>query len=724
MAVGGQDVSLDYHAQVPVCAKTEEHTGHENAETFKNAEDLERENRKLIRENKYYKSLLVRNKSALMAKTNVIATLTREHVQQKSYLRLLMDNSADIIILMDADSRIVYCTQTFLRMMHIQNPGLIQGHLCRDVLLRRAAPDWVAHMETVLWRAARERKHIVLEINYDFSASGREHNYALHFTPMISESDILEGSVLLIHDTTELMQAKEQAVNASRAKSEFLANMSHEIRTPLNAIIGMTSIGKGAPDIEKKDYAFTKIESASTHLLGVVNDILDISKIEAGKLELASVNFNFEKMLQKVTNVINFRVGEKEQDFRVVMDRQIPPTLIGDEQRLAQVIANLLSNAVKFTPEGGSIRLKSNFVSEVDGICTIQVEVVDTGIGVSEEQQRRLFTSFQQAENSISRKYGGTGLGLAISKSIVEMMGGHVWVKSSLNEGATFGFTFEVRRGRDDNRSNLNPGVTWKNVRVLVVDDAPEVIEYFSEIAEQLGIATCHTASNGQEAFELVQKGSYDVYFIDWKMPGINGIELSRRIRECSSGKFVIAMVSSADLNTIDAEAKSAGVNHFLSKPLFPSMIVDFLHECFGADNLLADKPVHEKSDLFEGRRILLAEDIEINREIVQVLLEPTSLVIDCAQNGIEAIKLFQEANGNYDLIFMDVQMPEMDGCEATQRIRVLNCPRATTVPIVAMTANVFAEDIQKYLEAGMNSHVGKPLNIDEVMDRLRKYLL
>ena len=724
MAVTGLDVLLDSLTPALMLSEAEEQPEQETAKTLKIMEDLERENRKLIRENRYYKSLLVRNKSALMAKTNVIETLTREHIQQKNYLRLLMDNSADIIILMDADSRIVYCTQTFLRMMHIQNPGLIQGHLCRDVFLRRASPEWMAHMEETLWCAARERRHLALEIDYDFTASGREHNYTLHFTPMYSESGALEGSVLLIHDTTELMQAKEQAVNASKAKSEFLANMSHEIRTPLNVIIGMTSIGRGAHDIEKKDYAFDKIESASKHLLGVVNDILDISKIEAGKLELATVNFNFEKMLQKVANVINFRVGEKEQDFRVAMDRQIPPILIGDEQRLAQVIANLLSNAVKFTPERGVIRLKSNLVSEVDDVCTIQVEVMDTGIGISEEQQRRLFASFQQAETSISRKYGGTGLGLAISKSIVEMMGGHIWVKSNLNEGATFGFTFEVRRSRDDSRSNLNPGVTWKNIRVLVVDDAPEVIEYFSEIAEQLGIATCHTASNGQEAFELVKKESYDVYFIDWKMPGINGIELSRRIRECSSGKFVIAMVSSADLNTIDAEAKSAGVNHFLSKPLFPSMIVDFLHECFGVDNLLADKPVPEISDIFEGRRILLAEDIEINREIVQVLLEPTGLIIDCAQNGIEAIKLFRKANGNYDLIFMDVQMPEMDGCEATQRIRALDCHGAATVPIVAMTANVFAEDIQKYLDAGMNSHVGKPLNIDEVMDRLRKYLL
>jgi signal transduction histidine kinase len=397
-----------------------------------------------------------------------------------------------------------------------------------------------------------------------------------------------------------LAELRKTAENASRAKSDFLSNMSHEMRTPMNAIIGMTSIAKSSDKIERKDYCLAKIEDASTHLLGVINDILDMSKIEANKFELNPVEFSFDKMLQKTINVISFRVDQKQQILRVRLDKNIPPFLIGDDQRIIQVIVNLLSNAVKFTPEKGSIQLTAKLLEEQNGnpepgICTIAVSVTDSGIGISEEQQAKLFNSFTQAESTTSRKFGGTGLGLAISKRIVEMMNGKIWMESELGKGSTFSFTIEAA------------GVSGK---------APDP-------------------------------------------------ELSR---------------------------------------------------------LAQDEAAHNDRGCFRGFHILIAEDVEINQEIIMTLLEPTALSIDCANNGAEAVKMFAANPDKYAMIFMDVQMPEMDGFEATRAIRTIEAG-LRHIPIVAMTANVFKEDVERCLASGMNDHVGKPVDISEVMKKLRQYL-
>ena len=410
------------------------------------------------------------------------------------------------------------------------------------------------------------------------------------------------GRPALLENFSDISYLKkaEEAKSASEAKSRFIANMSHEMRTPLNAITGMTAIGKNAKDVERKDYALDKIKDASTHLLGVINDVLDISKIEANMLELSPVEFNFEKMLQDTAAVINFRVDEKKQKLTLNIDNKIPKILIADNQRLAQVVTNLLSNAVKFTPENGSITLDARCIEAENDTCTVQISVTDTGIGISGEQQKKLFQSFQQAETSTTRKYGGTGLGLAISKSIVEMMGGKIWITSEPEKGSTFSFTVMAKIGK-----------TAENVN------------------EQ-------TAGNSGQ--------------IEEKQTDISG--------------------------------------------------------------------------LFAGRRILLVEDVEINREIVVTLLEPTQLEIDCAENGMEAVRMFSQSPGKYELIFMDVQMPEMDGYEATRRIRSMDAPTAKTIPIVAMTANAFREDIEDCLSAGMDDHIGKPIDFDKVIEKLYAFLL
>jgi signal transduction histidine kinase/DNA-binding response OmpR family regulator len=538
-----------------------------------------------------------------------------------------------------------------------------------------------------------------------------------------SSSLLLVNAVIRNEMTQNLVSAREEALSSTRAKSEFLSNMSHEMRTPMNAIIGMTAIAKSSPDVERKNYCLDKIDGASSHLLGVINDILDISKIEANKFSLSVADFDFEKMLQKVINVINFKVEEKRQNFITHIAKEIPRRVEGDDQRLAQVIANLLSNAVKFTDAGGSVGLAAYFEGELDGLCRIRIEVEDTGIGISDEQKSRLFKSFEQADGGISRKFGGTGLGLAISKRIVEMMGGVIWAESEPGRGSKFIFTVNLKRASSEPGDPL-ADVSWKGLRVLAVGGSDSAREYFEEVAERFGI-TCDAAASAEEAIGAIGRLRYDVYFVDLRLPGMDGLDLARWISSYDRGrKCIVLTVSDAEWSAIESEAKSAGVSRFLPKPLLPSSIADCINECLSEGRerpVVGSKP--DNSGIFSGRRVLLAEDVDVNREIVTVLLEPTGIGIDCAENGAEAVKMYSEAPERYDIIFMDIQMPEMDGYEATKRIRALGFPGAKKIPIVAMTANVFREDVEKCLRAGMNGHVGKPLDLDEMMAVLRKYL-
>ncbi|MDR2035607.1 MAG: response regulator [Coriobacteriales bacterium] len=545
------------------------------------------------------------------------------------------------------------------------------------------------------------------------------------------------GYCIFTVDVSEIELARQKAEQASIAKTVFLSNMSHEMRTPMNAIIGMSSIGFNSIDGDRKNYCFDKIASASNHLLGIINDVLDISKIEANKLELSANEFDFEKMLQHVMKINDYRIDEKKQELIVTIDSNIPKLLVVDEQRVTQVITNLLSNANKFTPEGGVIHLEAELLCDEGNTVNVRIAVTDSGIGISEEQMKRIFNEFEQASNETSRRFGGTGLGLAISTKIVEMMGGKLSVVSEEEKGSTFSFNFIAQKGIAHREALLTDGINLDNIRILVVDDDPVILEFFKGITERMGVY-CDVARGSKEALELHEKnGSYDIYYVDWKMPEVDGIEFSKQLRELIENqeeRSVVIMISASEWSEIEGEARQAGVDFYLPKPLFPSSIADSISNCIGAENSIdsvkaqtvaygLSEEVGEVIDL-RGKKILFAEDMAVNREIALAILEPTNAQVVNAENGAQVLELFSRDPESFDLIIMDIQMPEMDGLAATEQIRAMDNEAAKNIPIVAMTANVFTEDIERCLEAGMSDHIGKPLSFEEVLNKLKQYLL
>jgi signal transduction histidine kinase/CheY-like chemotaxis protein len=528
--------------------------------------------------------------------------------------------------------------------------------------------------------------------------------------------------VAYLVDNSEFYRMRQQALLSARAKSEFLANMSHEIRTPLNAVISMEAIGRAASDIERKDYAFDQIGDAAAHLLGIINDILDMSKIEANKLRLDKRAFNVEEVLRRVANVISFRTSEKHQQFTVYIDDKVPVGLVSDDLRLAQVITNLLSNAVKFTPEGGHINLSAELIEQRGSISTVQFSVQDTGIGIPKENLERIFHSFEQVESSTVRKFGGTGLGLTISRKFVEMMGGELAVTSQPGEGSTFIFTIKAERAGDVAGEKLDAIVEPEKRRCLVVSSDQVARESHVTVATRIGIP-CDFANDRGQARELLKTNHYDLTILGWQIDGVNSIDLVRYIKETGLADHVVVAAYPFELAKSEQYDPEALIDRYLTKPLFCSDYIALLNALYGEERVEEQAGPGGGQIDFSGVQLLLAEDLDVNKEIVCALFEPLGFAVDWAKNGREAVEMFADDPGKYDLILMDMQMPEMDGLEATRQIRALADYRARKVPIIALTANVFKEDIDNSLAAGMNDHLGKPLDFDEALKKIATHL-
>ena len=538
----------------------------------------------------------------------------------------------------------------------------------------------------------------------------------------------IENQLLIVRKTRELEAALTAAQSASVAKGSFLANMSHEIRTPMNAIIGMTGIAAKSDDIIKIKYCLSMIENSSTHLLGIINDILDISKIEAGKLELDYTLINLKDMLIRISDIFTEKVEAKNIKLDIIPNKNVGRYYMGDSLRLSQVITNLLSNAVKFTPDYGRIELTVDKIKNEEKFSILRFAVNDTGIGMTEEQMGKLFNSFVQAENGISRKFGGTGLGLAISKSIVEKMDGKIWVESEINKGSSF--IFEVKLDHTESHGVQKPvkNIPSKELKILIVDDDIHEKDYIKIILNSFGMAE-DEAENLEQAVRLTAEAKktdklYDVVFIDYTAVNEKTLDLIKDMTADLNSNKIVIMSSFLHWNKIESVLKQFGVDKYIAKPLFPSAILDLINEVTGGTVVESRvKPeAAVKAPDFSNVNLLFAEDVDINREIFISLMEETKINIDTAENGLIAVEKFKENPDKYDMIITDIQMPVMDGFELAETIRALGMKRAKTIPVIAMTANVFKEDIDKCLEAGMNDHLAKPIELKAVIDKIKHY--
>ncbi len=520
-----------------------------------------------------------------------------------------------------------------------------------------------------------------------------------------------------------LSDALEAAERANRAKTAFLSSMSHEIRTPMNAIIGLDSIALNDPDVPLKTRGYLeKIGDSAEHLLGLINDILDVSRIESGRMVMKNREFSFLKLIEYINTMFSGQCAEKGLDYQCHINGHVDDRYIGDDMRLRQVLINILGNAVKFTPTGGTVSLTVEPGARYEGKSVIKFVVADTGIGMSEEFLPHIFDTFSQEDSSTTSKYGSSGLGMAITKSLVDLMNGHIEVASKRGEGSTFTVAITLDDAENGSRENGEIGIDPASMSVLIVDDDPVACEHARLVLEKAGIAS-DIAASGVEAIDLAsvrhaRHNPYNLILVDWRMPEMDGIEATRRLRSVVGDESAIIILTAYRWDDVLEEALQAGVDGFISKPLFASAVIDEFQDALRRKGAIMNQG-SSKAEL-AGRRVLLAEDVPVNAEIVIMALQMRGIETDLAENGLIALRKFSEhPEGYYDAILMDMRMPEMDGLEATKAIRMLDRSDAKKVPIIALTANAFDEDVQRSLQAGLNAHLSKPVHLDSLFETL-----
>lgn len=526
------------------------------------------------------------------------------------------------------------------------------------------------------------------------------------------------------------MEAYEAANFANAAKTDFLSNMSHDIRTPMNAIIGMTAIAlNNLDDKEKIAYSLKRISSSGRHLLGLINEVLDMSKIESGKMNLNDEEFKLSELFMDILDMVRPQAAKMHHDLRVRLLDVEHEEVIGDRMRIQQAFVNIIGNAIKYTPEGGKIAITvSEKRSRNPKASFYKFDFKDNGIGMSEEYITHIFEPFSRAEDSRVNRIQGTGLGMPITRNILRMMNGDLQVKSELGKGSVFTATMLLKL-QDTETVDVSE---LHGLSVLVVDDDRISCESMCDMLDGIGMKSEWTSS-GREAVEKIVKkhekeDDYFAVIVDWQMPEMNGVDTAKAIRKNIDGNLPIIVMSAYDWSDIEYEAKAAGINAFLTKPVFRLNIINmFKHFVNGEfDNNIQQKTIVSEVDGcdFSGKRVLLVEDNMINREIAIEILKTTNIEVEEAENGKIAVEQFEKNGaGYYDIILMDIQMPVMNGYEATEKIRSLKREDAKYVPIIAMTANAFTEDVVNAKNAGMNEHIPKPIDLNNFIRTLKRWI-